>query len=339
MSYMTSPQIRYMEIYGTHMLAAVLVVVCATVSGCGSSATGIATGPGMGMVGRMAFVNQVNSGNHIYVMDVDASGLGSNPIRLTTDAEAESYPFWSADGKRFVYQRALNGSAIYVINADGTGQQRLSPTPGLDTSPGWSPDGTRIVYSRLHEAPQPNQPPPTTDIRIMNADGTGDHAILASTVFSVEPQWSIKNQIVFMSLMNSSKLQIYVINADGTGLQQLTFTGDTANNGDPTWSPDGSRITFGSDREGGNKLNVFVMNADGNQLQQLTHFDAPYEAGNPNWSSDGMKIAFQYDINGMKQSNPDAIAEVWNMNPDGSGQISTGVRCSNVGCGPTWQPK
>ena len=86
------------------------------------------------------------------------------------------------------------------------------------------------------------------------------------------------------------------------------------------WSPDGTRITFGSDREGGNKLNIFAMNADGSQQEQLTHFEAPDEAGDTNWSSDGKKIAFEFDIDGMKQSNPNAYAEVWTMNPDGSGE-------------------
>ncbi len=283
----------------------------------------------------MAFVSRQDSVNHIFLMDVDASGVGANPKRLTADADAENYPSWSPDGKRLAYQRDFNGSAIYVINADGTAEQRLSPTPGLDVTPSWSPDGMKIVYARLYEAPQPNHPP-MTDIRIMNADGTGDHAVLVNTVFSVEPRWSANNQLVFMSLMHGSDLEIYVMNVDGTGLRQLT---SGANNADPVWSPDGTRITFGSDREGGNKLNVFAMNADGSGQEQLTHFEAPYEAGDTNWSSDGRKIAFEYDINGMKQSDPNAYAEVWTMNPDGSGEKSTGVQCSGVGCAPRWQPK
>jgi Tol biopolymer transport system component len=287
------------------------------------------------MSGRMAFVSRPNSVSQIYLMDVDASGRGANPTRLTNDGEAENYPSWSPDGKRLVYQRDFNGSAIYVINADGTGQQRLSPTPAFDVTPSWSADGTKIVYTRLHTAPQPSQPP-ITDIRVMNVDGTGDHAILANTVFSVEPRWSVNDQLVFMSLMNGGNLDIYVMKVDGTDLQRLT---SAANNGDPVWSQDGTRITFGSDREGGNRLNIFVMNANGSQQRQLTHFEVPYEAGDTNWSSDGTKIAFQYDINGMKQSDPNAYAEVWTMNPDGSGQTTTGVRCSNVGCAPRWQPK
>jgi Tol biopolymer transport system component len=284
---------------------------------------------------RIAFVRRQNSVNHIYLMDADASGAGAHLARLTNDAEPENYPSWSPDGTRLAYQRDLNGSAIYVIGADGTGQLRLSPAPGFDVTPSWSPDGSQIVYARLLAVPQPNQPP-MTDIRVMNADGTGDHAILANTLFSVEPRWSVNNQLVFMSLMSGGDLQVYVMNIDGGSLRELTSAG---NNGDPVWSPDGTRITFGSDREGGNKLNIFAMNADGGQQGQLTHFDVPYEAGDANWSSDARKITFQYDINGAKQSDPNAYAEVWTMNPDGTGQTSTGVQCSDVGCAPRWQPR
>jgi len=287
-------------------------------------------------VARMAFVRQDGSVNHIYLMNVTTEGLGSDPIRLTSDAEAENYPSWSPDGKRLVYQRDFNGSATYVINADGSGQRRLSPVPGFDVTPSWSSFGGSIVYARLYSAPAPGQPPPMTDIRVMNADGTGDHAILSNTLFSVEPRWSVSGQIVFMSLMNSGNLEVYVMSSAGAGLRQLT---SGATNADPVWSPDGSRISFGSDREGRGQVNVFAMNADGSRQVQLTHFGVPYEAGDTNWSSDGKKIAFERDINGMQQSNPTAYAEVWTMNADGSDGTNTGVQCSGVGCAPRYQPE
>jgi TolB protein len=285
--------------------------------------------------GRLAFVSRDGSTNHIRLMSVDASGVGTVEGRLTTDAEDENFPNWSPDGKRLVYQRAFDGSAIYVINSDGSGKQRLSPTPGMDAAPSWSPDGTRIVYTRFIAPPQPNVPP-MTDIRIMNADGTGDHAILANTRFSIEPRWSANGKIVLASLMNGDTVDIYVINVDGTGLIRLT---NSARNGDPVWSPDGTKISFGSDREGGGKLNIFVMDSDGNNVTQLTHFDVPVEAGDTGWSPEGSKIAFERDNNGAQQSDPNAFAEVWTVNADGSGATNTRVRCSGVGCHPQWQPK
>jgi len=323
---------RTTAIQARQAFAVILAIACVVAgSGCSS-----AVGMGGVQEGVMAFVRQQNSVNYIYLMDISTAGKGSNLIRLTSDAEAENFPSWSPDGKRLTYDRDLNGSAIYVINSDGSGEQRLSPTPGLDTSPSWSADGTQIVYSRLHSAPQPNMPP-ITDIRIMNADGSGDYAVLPNTLFSVEPRWSVNNEIVFMSLMGGGPdLEVYVMHSDGSNLQQLTTVG---NNGDPVWSPDGTRITFGSDRQGAKKVNIFVMNADGSGQEPLTQFSAPYEAGDTNWSSDGTKIAFQWDVGGMEQSNPNVYAEVWTMNADGTGEISTGVQCSGVGGAPRWQPK
>jgi Tol biopolymer transport system component len=267
-------------------------------------------------------------------MDINASGIGSAPMRLTQDEQDETDPSWSPDGTRLAYQGDRDGSAVYVINADGSGEKRLSPTPGLDVTPSWSADGTKIIYARLYSAPQPGEPP-MTDLRIMNADGTEDHSILARTVFSVEPRWSVGDKIVFMSLMSGPDLEIFTMNSDGTNLQQLT---SLATNADPVWSPDGMRISFGSDREGGGRLDVFLMNADGSNQTQLTHFEVPDEAGDTSWSGDGTKIAFEYDVSGMRQSSPTAFAQVWTMNADGSDAISTGVRCSDAGCAPRWQP-
>jgi Tol biopolymer transport system component len=225
-----------------------------------------------------------------------------------------------------------------VINANGTGERRLSPTPGFDANPSWSPDGTKIIYTHLLQRPLPDGPAPMTDIDIMNANGTGNHTILANTRFSVEPRWSSRNQIVFMSLMDSASvpgLQIYVMNPDGTGLRRLT---SGANNAEPAWSPDGARIAFGSDRQGDGKLNLFVMNAEGGNVRQLTHFNVPDEAGVADWSPDGTAIAFQCDVDGGKESSPTAFTQIWTINTDGTGARDTGIQCSDIGCDPRWRP-
>ena len=288
--------------------------------------------------GRIAYVARVNDVSHLFLMDVDENGHGSNPRRITQDSEAENYPSWSPDGDFLIYQRDLDGAAIYIIRADGTGQRRLSPTPGFDVTASFSPDGSQIVYARLYGPPEPPNPP-QDDLRVMNVDGSGDHSILQNVRFAVEPRWSIDNKIVFMSLMQGPGLDIYVMNADGSALEQITTNGASGlNNGDPVWNADGTRISFGSDRDGGGRVNVFLMTPDGSEVQQITHFDPPYEAGDTNWSSDNRKIAFEWDVGGNGQSNPDAYAEVWTMNPDGSSAVSTGIPCAGVGCAPRWQP-
>ncbi len=82
---------------------------------------------------------------------------------------------------------------------------------------------------------------------------------------------------MFASDRDGGRLQIFVMNADGTGVTQLTsgFTND-----DPVWSPDGMRIAFQSTRDGHEE--VYVMNADGTGLTRLTFSDGPFSAV-PSW--------------------------------------------------------
>jgi TolB protein len=195
-------------------------------------------------INTIAFVNKSENVNHLWLMDLNNSGTGYHSRRLTKDKEPENYPSWSPDGKRLLYQRDYDGSGIYMIDADGKNRHRLSPTPGFDATPSWSPDGKKIIYTRIVGLIAAGQVP-KTEIHVMNVDGSADQIILAKSDFSVEPRWSVNNQIVFMKRINESQ-QIFVMNSDGTNVKQLTHEGD---NGDPVWSPDGTQISFGSSRE------------------------------------------------------------------------------------------
>jgi Tol biopolymer transport system component len=100
---------------------------------------------------------------------------------------------------------------------------------------------------------------------------------------------------------------IYVVQADGSGLRNLTPK-PVGTYVAPAWSPDGRKIVFVSDRDGNSE--IYVMNANGSGQRSLTRNPA-YDA-DPAWSPDGRKLAFV--------SNRDGSYGIYVMNADGSGQ-------------------
>ena len=113
------------------------------------------------------------------------------------------------------------------------------------------------------------------------------------------------NKIAFTSDRDGDE-EIFVMNANGTGVHQLTDNDDVDWNA--AWSPNGNKIAFSSEGE------VFVMNANGTGVHQLTDND-DYDMS-PVWSPNGNKIAFTSDRYGDW--------EIFVMNADGSNVVSLG---------------
>ena len=179
----------------------------------------------------------------IYTM---SSATGSDLRRLTNPQGGDDQPgAYSPDGKRLVFARFdQNGNPVglFVVKTDGTHLRQITP-PGTIIQGGndgdWSPQGNEIIFSR-HV---------TADVRgsiwVVHADGTGLHEIRirglnCGTAVSDpngfgchEPHWSPDGtKIIFAANSPATGTNIYIANADGTGLTQITQDGG---DDDPAW--------------------------------------------------------------------------------------------------------
>jgi Tol biopolymer transport system component len=216
---------------------------------------------------------------------------GGDPVLVTDDAAIDWLPIWAPDSRTLYFASDRGGSMnLWRVSIDpATGRAAADPTP-LTTpasyvgATGISVDGRRLVYES--ENRRSNVHRLAFDAKTGSAAGpptavtTGSRYWAASDV-SADGRWLALGQAL------TGQEDIYVASVDGSVLRQLTD--DRFNDRNPTWSPDGSRIAFYSDR-GGN-YEVWTVGTDGGALQQVTSM-APQAAIRPLWSPDGRHLAF-----------------------------------------------
>jgi serine/threonine protein kinase/Tol biopolymer transport system component len=174
---------------------------------------------------------------------------------------------------------------------------------------------------------------------LINADGTDLTQLTIMEKGACQPSWSPDGaQLVFISpclgradffetIYNESSL--YTINADGTGLKQLTPS--PGSDFEPAWSPDGTRIAFTSVR--GGYRQIYSLDVETLDVTLMTSTTSVIESSQPSWSPDGTKIAYMakrvgaYQVWSMNENGQEAIQlahsgqELWdylpNWSPDG----------------------
>lgn len=210
----------------------------------------------------VADISSAQPSEIIFYQDVSWSPDGSELLLSRMEIKENSYP-----------------TAIYVINADGSGYSKLTDGPD-DKWTSWSPDGSKIAYASKKED--------NVDIYVMKADGSESIRLTTHPANDTHPDWSTNGaDIVFVSKRDGTS-QIYVMDADGANQQKITDTPE--NKWNPRWSPDGNKVVFYGALEAG-KDSMYVMNADGSERMTLG-------AGVwPSWSPDGLRIVFTSDKN------------------------------------------
>jgi Tol biopolymer transport system component len=286
----------------------------------------------------------------IWVMNANGSGKKALTRHVASDnlpGLEDSEPEWSPNGTTILFTRSRQAPGavrttreIWVMNANGSNQTRLTRAKTNDYSPSWSPDGKRITFVRDRRLVTTARAP--GEIYVMKANGTGITRLTESTVdtdgntaiAASEPAWSPDGTKIAYTSQGSDIYEydgVYAMNADGSGQRRLSREDLRA--AEPTWSPDSSKIAFKSENldlpsyERGFVFEIYVMNADGSGLTRLTQNDGFSPYGRPNeevhlmpaWSPDGTKIAFVRYITG-KTIDQKSLYDLFVMNADGSNQ-------------------
>ena len=258
--------------------------------------------------GRLVF--QVSSGGEIYTIQAD----GTNLRRLTDGLD----PAWAPDGSRIAFTRWRYPWGIYLIQPDGSGEERVVDGPQLKEV-AWAPDGARIAFTLNRGSSEPTELcffgycftiPAFSLGQVWVADLAHDKYLsLPLDDRAVHaPAWRPDgNRIVYAGERGLTWLDL-------DSMETGHFPGGSVWDTSPTYSPDGQQIAFMGRVH--SRWEVMIMNADGSGRRQLTHSDPdlaePPSNVAPAWSPDGKQIAFL--------SNRAGPWRIYVMNADGSGQ-------------------
>jgi Tol biopolymer transport system component len=211
--------------------------------------------------------------------DIFEADLKGNINRQLTnepgyDAEATVSP----DGKKIVFTSTRSGDLeLWTMNIDGTDLRQITDELGYDGGAFFSPDSKKLVF----RASRPQ----------------------------TEEEIATYQNLLAQNVVQPTDMEIFVCNADGSELRQVTDLGGA--NWAPFFHPSGEKILFSTNHhvEGGRQFNIFSINLDGSGLQQIT-FDPTFDAF-PMFSYDGNQLVFSSNRNNGGTRNTNIFVADW----------------------------
>ena len=198
---------------------------------------------------------------------------------------------------------------ICLLNADGSGRTQLTSLKATAFYPSISPDGNTIYFSSRDTG--------NFEIYSIGVDGNNLQKLTNGISSLYAPELSPTGEwVIFTNNGNG----LWLMKPDGSNPHPLTNKDDI----DPSWSPDGSMISFASSRAGARQL--FVMNADGSAIRQVTNLNNM--GGRNTWSPDGTRLAFY--------RGPQGDRNIYIINVDGTGLVKLTDGGDNLA--PSWSP-
>lgn len=172
--------------------------------------------------------------------------------------------------------------SLVVSDSDGQNSQIALRSKQPIISLAWSPDGTQLAYVSFEERGGINKP-----VVYVHTLATGRRYIAANERGSnSSPAWAPDGKRLAVVLTRDGNSQIYLANADGSGLKRLTRSSDIDT--EPTFTPDGKFVYFTSNR--GGSAQIYRVPTEGGEAQRIT-FSGPFNA-RPQISPDGKTMAF-----------------------------------------------
>ncbi len=204
----------------------------------------------------------VQPGTDKYVRLTDAKGYDAEgayspdgtKIVFASMRDAYSGELSAEDQKMLEINPSYFGE-IYIMNADGTGQTRLTNAPGYDGGPFFSPDGKRIVWRRFDVHGM------IADVWTMNIDGSDQTQVSQFSAMSWAPFFheSMKYIIFTTNKLGFSNFELYIVDAEGKK-EPVRVTYSDGFDGLASFSPDGKRLTWTSGRGAKGDSQIWIAN-------------------------------------------------------------------------------